>query len=186
MSFFQSFMMPVLNILLLIGMIVFYITEKISTTKLESRRKAISIRNIRMIYVVSLLGYLLAQPLSLGNARLVLQYYKNLTVDNASRLVMSILDYTTLFVLMVMSICVLFYFSRARTFKRVIIRLVSKETSEMIEKKKTQPNLYQLTNPVFKARRGFYDDIMKVDFGGGTSGRTSTLSSGQESDRVPL
>ena len=99
---------------------------------------------------------------------------------------MRILDYTTLFVLMVMSICVLFYFSRARTFKRVIIRLVSKETSEMIEKKKTQPNLYQLTNPVFKARRGFYDDIMKVDFGGGTSGRTSTLSSAQESDRVPL
>ena len=56
----------------------------------------------------------------------------------------------------------------------------------MIQKRKENKNRFELTNPIFKAKKGFYDDIMKVDFGGRAPERTDTERSAEESDRVPL
>lgn len=166
-AFFHSFLMPVLDFLIIIGLIIFYFIERYSLKKWEARRKGLNVKNIKMIYLVSMLGFLIAQPLSIGNSSSVLQYYNDPNIDNASRLVLSVMNYTTLVLLLLVSFCVLYYFKARLSHERILKKvhkirgdaeLESGETEGMFESN------YNLRNPLWKAKNGFYDRFMEAEF----------------------
>lgn len=104
-------MMPILNLLILLGLLAFYFMEKVCIYKFESTKKASAIQSIRMIYLVSLVGFLVAQPLSIGNAKIILAFYETFSLNEAKVIVAAVVDYTSLFVLLMLNLCVLCYYS---------------------------------------------------------------------------
>jgi len=158
-------MMPILDLLIIIGLIVFYFVEKWSVTNIESRRKGINVKNIKMIYLVSMIGFLITQPLSIGNSKVVLQYYEDPSLNSVSKLLMSLLDYSTLFLILLISICVLYYYSHFNTHKRLLTKLTKFQGKKelLIEDDSEIESSYRTRNPLWKAKRGFYDKLTRID-----------------------
>lgn len=164
-SFFQAFMFPLLGGMIFGALIIFYHFEGFFVNRWEARRKALAPESIKMIYIVCLSGFLLAQPFSLGNTGLVLKYYNNPSIDSATALLMSVTNYSTLLLLILANFGVLYYFSESRSHARILASLSKHKDSETVVQARFEPsdNPYRWGNPLHKAKRGYYNKLIEKD-----------------------
>ena len=118
MGFFQPFMIPALSLLFILGLIIFYKVETHALKKWESHRRGFHVNKVKLIYTTSFLGYLVIQGFSFGNMKIVLGYFKSAGNESFSKLLTSFLDYTTLFI----CILIAFYFIWSFRYKSIIAK----------------------------------------------------------------
>lgn len=111
-------MIPALNLLFLLGLLVFYKVETHALKKWESHRRGFHINKVKLIYTTSFLGYLVIQGFSFGNMKIVLGYFKSAGNESFSKLLTSFLDYTTLFICILVSL----YFMWSSRYKSIIAK----------------------------------------------------------------
>lgn len=158
-GFFESFMMPILSFLIVLGLFIFYKFESYMLRKHQARKIVLSLNQVKMIYTVSYFGFLLIQPLAIGNVTLVLKYFDEFDFNSLKRLVMSSLDYTILMILILIGMVITYNFRETAIKKRILDKLV-KESKEKEDAKEehveNDGGPYQSRNPIFKAKSGVY------------------------------
>ena len=76
-SFFSTYLMPLINILMISGVIIFWLVEKRTFLKHSLVKDSLDINNINMIYCLGLYGFIFSQALSVGNIKIIIAYFNN-------------------------------------------------------------------------------------------------------------
>lgn len=106
-SFIYSFMMPFINILVVIGMFLFLKFERYTILNKHLLPSFINIEAVLMIYKNVILGFLLIKFFSLGNSKLVVNYMSDANFSNLAHLVSSIFDYTSTLLVLIGAIIII-------------------------------------------------------------------------------
>ena len=136
-GFFQPFMIPCLSLFFTMSLVLFYLVEKRSLTKWQSVRLGTSFNRVKVIYTVSFVGFLFIQGMSFGNMKLVLGYFKSADSDSFKNLLGSFVDYTTLFICLIIS----FVFTWRFRHKNMVMRLLDKLVKYQEEQEKIPQSL---------------------------------------------
>lgn len=158
-GFFESFMMPILSMLIVLGLFVFYHFESYMLKNHQARKIGLSLNQVKMIYTFSYFGFLVVQPLAIGNVNLVLSYFDSLDLKSLQSLLASSLDYTVLIILIILGTVITYMFRETAIKERIMKKLVDKSVErngeiEEVKEKDSMP--YESRNPIFKARFNVY------------------------------
>ena len=159
-SFFSSFMMPILNYVILLGIFVFYYFEKWTLTHFHYNYRALNFNLIQKIYFLAFLGFMLTRVFSIGNANIIINYFNSINFENLVEFVARIFDYTLLVFLVIIGLCIA-YRNRFSNFKHMILKelvdLSTQDKNGLIKEKFTDlKNFYNLRNPEEKVKVGAY------------------------------
>lgn len=158
-GFFESFMMPILSMLIIIGLFVFYHFESYMLKNYQARNISLSLNQVKMIYTLSYFGFLAIQPLAIGNVNLVLSYFDSLNLKSLRSLIASSLDYTILVILIIFGMFITYHFRETAIKERIAQKLVKKSLDREgeVEEKRVKDGMpYESRNPLFKAKCGIY------------------------------
>lgn len=161
MSFFSSFMMPVLNFIVLAGIGVFYYMERWTLVNYHYNYISLNFNIIQKIYYLAFFGFMITRVFSIGNSDFIVDYFDFITLKNLSGLISKVLDYSVLIVLLVFA-GITCYTHRFTAFKhRILDNLVKMsqqdDSNTIAHSFKYMENFYVSRNPEEKLKRGEYE-----------------------------
>lgn len=132
-SFIQSFIMPFINIIVVIGMFLFLKFERYTLLNKHTVHCWINVDAVLMMYRSAIFGFLVIKFFGLGNSVLVLNYMSNVNLQTLYNLIFSIFDYSINLILLIAVYLICSRYSSAKVTKSLRERFFLKENDEFMK-----------------------------------------------------
>ena len=162
-SFFSTYLMPMINFLMIFGILVYWIIEKKTFQKYSLVKDSLDINNINMIYCLGLYGFIFSQALSVGNIKIIIAYFDNPSFHELEHLLQAFFDYGIISQIIAVTIFFNWYYSTDKIKKRILQYLAKQERRGNLNiKEKNEKNftesIYVKLNPFYKLQHNLVEN----------------------------
>ena len=161
-SFFSNYLMPLINFVMLLGVILLWYIEKRTFMKHSLVKDSLDMNNINMIYMLALYGFIFSQALSIGNIKIIIKYFNNPSMHELGNLLQVFFDYGIISLIIGVTIFFRNYYSTKKITKRILQYLSKlekkgeiniRQAKECDGDKEKDMNTYMKLNPYYKLLR---------------------------------
>ena len=133
-SFFSTYLMPLINFVMLIGVLAYWTVEKRTFLKYSLVKDSLDINNINMIYCLGLYGFIFSQALSVGNIKIIIAYFNNPSFGELEHLLQTFFDYGIITLIICVTVFFNWYYSTEKIKRRVLQYLAKQERKGNLKK----------------------------------------------------
>ena len=157
-SFFSGFMMPIVNWLMVVGLMTFYLVEKYFILNVYSMQRGMNINNINMVYRMIFWTFVFGNVLSIGNASVVIAYFNTFNFSVLRSFFVKVLEYSFNLLAIIFTIYMNILYSEYNLKQRLLNELSNSMVNygQLEGQKEEFENKYKFRNPHFKSKKKLY------------------------------
>ena len=156
-AFFSDFYMPSLSLVVLVGIVIFFLMERHLITSWYVVQKGVNTLNIKMIYTMMFWSFIVGDFLSVGNSKLILEYFVSFNFLTLHKLLARSMEFTLMFFALIFNALISAWYKETKLRMRILAHLAATVPPENL-RREDEPfvNLYKTSNP--------YNQICQVLF----------------------